>query len=96
MQGLLLALSDGSLGEPQRYPNRWSGAEGPQLRGLLAHCRRLDVRWGPVWTEHQPNSKDLVLLPIFHNVKWHLLGYKTCRDAHTARIALGAPWGSSS
>lgn len=71
MQGLLLALSEGSLGEA--CPKGDQGDEYhklPGLRGLLARCTSLTVLWTSTSAGRLHESKDLVLLPMFHNVVW--------------------------
>lgn len=65
MQGLLLALSGGSLGEPCRSGDG-GAAQFPQLRGVLGRCMSLKLGWQGFLHE----SRDLVLLPIFHSVEW--------------------------
>lgn len=67
MQGLLLALSDGSLGEP--CPRGYGEARFPRLCGLLALFTSVEV----LWAGHLHDSKDLVLLPMLHNVVWEKL-----------------------
>lgn len=68
MQGVLLALSDGSLGEP--CPSGGPGARPPRLRGPLARCTRLYVEWwGPL---DQGAGEELALLPMFYSGKWRV------------------------
>lgn len=65
MRGLLLALSDGSLGE--LCPSGYCRGAHPLVRGLLASCHTwLKV----VWVGNLHESELLVLLPMFHQVQW--------------------------
>lgn len=72
MQGLLLALSEGCLGEPCPAGDRGDRLVVPPLRGCLARCKRLNLTWSEcLHDSHQPRARpDLVLLPIFHRVLW--------------------------
>lgn len=65
MQGLLLALSKGSLGDP--VPSGGSGAGAPPLRGHLARCTSLLV---VRWRRRRNDSMDVLFLTMFQNVWW--------------------------
>lgn len=68
IQGLLLALSEGSLGDS--CPRGDRGARLPQLQGPLARCTILSI----TLSRHQDDLADLVLLPMFHIVGWEEAG----------------------
>lgn len=65
MQGLLLALSEGSLGDAC-LSEEHGGAWLPHVRGLLGQCGDMHV----TWVRAMRDSKDLLLLTMFHKVQW--------------------------
>lgn len=72
MQGVLLCLSDGSLGDP--CPMLGHDIASLSLGGPLARCTFLSIGWGG---QYVPASKDSVLLPVLHHlncVDWRLHG----------------------